>query len=180
VVPLKPSGLRPAHVAAAQRAASRRAQVRRAVTAAAAAYFLVACAAGGYLFFKSKRLKGLEAEVARLETEAGWIPFEQARWEAFQQTIDPDLYPLTTLDRIYSLMPPTGVRFKQYEDSVEIVTIQAEAQDTNAAILFRNAVANSPDLAHYEWTSTSPRVGRNKTTDFVLTGRLKKDQPVEN
>ena len=74
----------------------------------------------GFLDAQADAGTAAEAEVARLETEAGWIPFEQARWEAFQRTIDPDRFPLTTLDRIYGLMPPTGVRFKQYEDSIEI------------------------------------------------------------
>lgn len=167
----------PAPVESARLAAARRARTKKIITSVAALYAVIAIAATCWIFYKKNQVAELDAQVARLEPHAGWIPGMKTRWMDYQQTIDPETYPIETFLRIYKLLPPKGVRLTTYEDSIKTVTIVGEAQDQSVAIRFRNAIAREPSLDRYIWVGSNPTVRRNRIAVFTITGKLKEEDP---
>ena len=178
-LPLIEPVLLPQQVAEGRRLALQRKQVKRIATVATLVYAVIVVALGAKLFLKGQEVDKLRSEVAGLSKSVGWIPGMKVKWMDYQQTIDPDTYPLETLRRIYAKMPATGVRFKRYDDSLKRVVIVGEAQDQTAAIRFKNAISNSKDLKRYRWSGPPPRIGRSRTAEFTLTGVLVDDGETE-
>lgn len=173
--PLQASKLIPAQVAENRKLAARREKLKTIATVATVAYAAVVLVFAGIYFMKNRELSSLQASVNKLEQEAGWIPAMKNRWFDFQASVDANRYPVETLLRIYQILPPKGVRFKNFQVTSSRITITAEAQDSRAALRYKNALDNSPDLAHvkWDWTGGQPRRNaRTKTADFGLTGTI--------
>ena len=166
----------PAPVEVARLSAARKARAKKMVLGIAALYTFIAILAAGWIFYKKNEVAELDSQVAQLEPRAGWIPGMKTRWMDYQQTIDPNTYPIETFLRIYKLLPPKGVRLTTYEDSIESVTIVGEAQDQSVAIRFRNAIAREPSLERYVWVGSNPTVRRDRIAVFTITGKLKEEE----
>jgi len=162
----------PAQVARAHRARARRRQTAQIVMALAALYVLFFAAWGGWLYWREMRLNKDAAQADTLRPRVARVESEQARWAALEQATNPDLYPTEVFQRLVALLPPEGIRFKEFQMELDRVVISGEASSPDHALRFKAAVLGSPGLKRYTWNFPQPTILDDRRANFRAEGLL--------
>ncbi len=177
VLPAKGSKLVPAEVALLRLEQKRREKRRIILLAAAAVYLVVAGFFVVDYFLKLRELKGYQAEVATLEPKVGWMAPFRSLWDAVEESIDADRYPVELYHRVQSNLPPKGVALTSYVSEGKLITIDGASSKTADANNFGGKIFNSDLLADYEWTwlqrPTLDPKKRDQTATFRIQGKYK-------
>lgn len=170
--PEEPGKLLPAHVAQ-QRQQSQQRQQKLMMLAVGAMMYV--CFFGAWwlrLQWRDSRLSRAEAELATLQPEMEQVSQAQARWEAMEGAINPDLYPMEIFHQIVSLLPDEGIRLKEFQIDKGRIIISGEAATVNHALGFKDRLSASTALQHHTWNFPVPTIREDNRADFRAEGTL--------
>lgn len=168
-LPAAGSGLLPAQVAASRR--QQRLRQQRVLVMAAAALVYV-CFFGAWwarLQWRQSQIDAATAIVAARQPEIETIREAQANWLEMEAAIDPNLYPQEIYHQIVSLLPPEGIRLKEFEINGPKITLAGEATSVSHALSFTDKLAASEALHHYTWNSPVPSIKEDNRAEFRTT-----------
>jgi len=131
------------------------------------------------------KLRSLEAEAARLETqvnaaapEAGRAEGEQSRlretqdrWTALRPAVEARRYPLRQLNAIARCLDASVAVLTRFESKPDAVSVGGTARSAGDAYAFFNAIAADPDLGLHAWSMPQPNLSADGTATFVITGK---------
>lgn len=166
------SGLLPAQVAVSRR--QQRVRQQRVLMLAAAALVYV-CFFGAWwmrLQWRQSRLDIAAAAVTAQQPEIETIREAQANWLEMEPAIDPNLYPVEIYHQIVSLLPPEGIRLKEFEINGPKITISGEATSVSHAMNFTDKLPASLPLQRYTWNSPVPSIKEDNRAEFRSTAVL--------
>ncbi len=169
-LPTHASGLLPAQVALGRR--QKQALQRKMLMMAAAALVYV-CFFGAWwmrLQWRESKINTASAQVAAQQPEIETIREAQANWLEMETAIDPDLYPLEIYHQIVSLLPPEGIRLKEFQIDNGKIVIAGEATSVNHALGFKDKLAACQPLQRYAWNFPVPSIREDNRADFRTTG----------
>lgn len=171
-VPEAGSALLPAQVAESRR--QQRIRQQRLLMLAAAALVYV-CFFGAWwlrLQWRQSRLDTATAAVAAQQPEIETIREAQANWLEMEPALDPNLYPLEIYHQIVSLLPPEGIRLKEFEINGPKIAIAGEAASVNHAMGFADKLKASENLKRYTWNTPVPTIKEDNRAEFRTTAVL--------
>lgn len=169
-LPAHASGLLPAQVAQGRR--QQRALHQKMLMMAAAALVYV-CFFGAWwmrLHWRESKINTASAQVDAQQPEIETIREAQANWLEMESAIDPDLYPLEIYHQIVSLLPPEGIRLKEFQIDNGKIVIAGEATSVNHALGFKDKLAACQPLQRYAWNFPVPSIREDNRADFRTTG----------
>ena len=165
--------LLPSSVASARvDAAKRRTWLRLALLGAVA---LAAMIFLGITFLQKLQTEAneLTASVAATKAPAAEIKLTNDRWNALLPAIDPKRYPLVILNQVTSLLPPSGIVFREVEIKTNETEVRGEARDAQTAFTLLEDLKKHKQLGVLEWTMPQPQIRESKTATFRLQGKRK-------
>lgn len=169
-LPAQKSGLLPAQVAQGRR---QQRELQKKMLLMAAAALMYVCFFGawwGRLQWREARITAASALVDARQPEIDTIREAQANWLEMEAAIDPDLYPLEVYHQIVSLLPPEGIRLKEFQMDNGKIVIAGEATSVNHALGFKDKLAASQPLQRYAWNFPVPSIREDNRADFRTTG----------
>lgn len=169
-LPANGSGLLPAQVAQGRR--QQQALQRKMIMVAAAALVYVVFFGAWWmrLHFRESKISAASAQVAAQQPEIETIREAQANWLEMENAIDPNLYPLEVYHQIVSLLPPEGIRLKEFQIDNGKVVIVGEATSVNHALGFSDKLKACQPLQRYAWLTPVPTIREDNRADFRTTG----------
>ena len=171
-LPLESSELLPPVVATAR---TEHQKSRRQWQLTALALTLVFLAFGawvGAILLREQKLNQQLAKIAQHQPEVESARQAQLRWSALEEAVSPDHYPIEVFHQVVSLLPPEGIRFKEFSMNRETVVISGEASSLNHASKFQNDVKNSQPLQRYSFNAPQPMVQEDNRATFRIEGTL--------
>jgi hypothetical protein len=170
--PKEPGRLLPALVAQ-QRQLKQQRQQKLMMLAVGAMMYL--CFFGAWwlrLQWRDSRLSRAEAALATLQPEMDQVSQAQARWQAMEGAINPDLYPMEIFHQIVSLLPDEGIRLKEFQIDNGRIIVSGEAATVNHALGFKDRLTASAALQHHSWNFPVPTIREDNRADFRAEGTL--------
>lgn len=169
-LPAHGSGLLPAEVAQGRR---QQRALRQKMTMVAIAALIYVCFFGAWwmrLQWRESKINTASAQVDAQQPEIETIREAQANWLEMEGAIDPDLYPLEIYHQIVSLLPPEGIRLKEFQIDQGKIVIAGEATSVNHALGFKDKLAACQPLQRYAWNFPVPSIREDNRADFRTTG----------
>lgn len=166
------SGLLPAPVALSRREQSARKQRMLMLAAAALVYVCFFGAWWVRLQWRESRISHASAGVTAQQPEIDIIREAQANWLEMEPAIDPNLYPLEIYHQIVSLLPPEGIRLKEFQMDAGKIVISGEATSVNHALNFKDKLAACQPLQRYTWITPVPAIREDNRAEFRTTGTI--------
>lgn len=170
--PLEACGLLPAQVAARRQKQQRR-QNQLLVLAAAALVYL--CFFGAWwlrLQWRTSRLNHADVVMGTAQPEIDLVREAQNRWQEMEAAINPDLYPVELFHQIVSLLPPEGIRLKEFQIDGGRLIVSGEATTVNQALAFKGQLAACIPLQRYSWNFPVPTIREDNRAEFRAQGTL--------
>lgn len=171
-LPLESSDLLPPTVAQAR---VEHQKLRRQWRLAALALSLVLLAFGawvGALLLREQKLSRQLATIEARRPEVESARNAQLRWMALEEAVSPDHYPIEVFHQLVSLLPPEGIRFKEFSMNQDTMVISGEASSLIHASKFQNDVKNSQQLQRYAFNAPQPTVLDDSRATFRIEGTL--------
>lgn len=125
-----------------------------------------------YLRQRQALADSLAADVAATAAPAAEVRQTAEKWKALLPATDSRRFPLVMLQQITSLMPPSGIVFRDTEISLSEIEMRGEARNAQTAAQLVEDLAKHPNLSRYEW-SMPQQQPRDKTVSFRMQGKLK-------
>ncbi len=172
VLPQAPLSLMPAEVSLIREDRKRKRRVTRWLWAAAAVYLLFFGLWIGWLIVRQSGQDRRWAVVHEHAPRVQAIRDTEQQWEALQPSINPDQYPPETFQGIVSLLPPEGIRLKEFNLDQDRLVVAGEASSVNHALKFKADLENSESLKRYHWTFPQPTVLPDNRASFRAEGSL--------
>ncbi|WP_461784239.1 hypothetical protein [Prosthecobacter sp.] len=171
--PAHSSNLLPVQVAVKKLAHQRK---MRQMTLLAAAALIYLCFFGTWWLSIEWREVGLEKALAQISTQQPEIEIvreAQANWAEMEPAIDPDLYPAEIFHQVVLLLPPEGIRLKEFQIDGGKLVIAGEATTVNHALGFKDKLAACAPLQRYAWNFPVPRIrDEDNRAEFRAVGTL--------
>lgn len=170
--PLQSGGLLPVQVALARQQRLARRQKLMILSAAAMMYL---CFFGAWwlrLQWRETRLSRAEAALAVSQPEIDQVTTAQAHWQAMEEAINPDLYPMELFQQVVSLLPEEGIRLKEFNIANGRVLVSGEAATVNHALAFKGRLIASDEQNHHAWNFPVPSIREDNRADFRAEGTL--------
>ena len=171
--PAHASNLLPVQVAVKKLAHQRK---MRQMTLLAAAALVYLCFFGAWWLSIEWREAGLEKALAQISTQQPEIEIvreAQANWAEMEPAIDPDLYPAEIFHQVVSLLPPEGIRLKEFQIDGGKLVVAGEATTVNHALGFKDKLAACVPLQRYAWNFPVPRIrDEDNRAEFRAVGTL--------
>ena len=171
--PVHASNLLPVQVAVKKLAHQRK---MRQMTLLAAAALVYLCFFGAWWLSIEWREAGLEKALAQISTQQPEIEIvreAQANWAEMESAIDPDLYPAEIFHQVVSLLPPEGIRLKEFQIDGGKLVVAGEATTVNHALGFKDKLAACAPLQRYAWNFPVPRIrDEDNRAEFRAVGTL--------
>lgn len=171
-LPAHGSALLPAPVALGRRLKIARKQRMLMLAAAALVYLCFFGAWWGRLQWRESSLNLANAAVTAQQPEIEIIREAQSNWLDMESAIDPNLYPLEVYHQVVSLLPPEGIRLKEFQIDSGKIVIAGEATSVNHALGFKDKLAASQALQRYDWNFPVPSIREDNRADFRTTGTI--------
>lgn len=135
----------------------------------------------GWLAWQWQDLNHEETRIQRLRPEMEEVQAAQQRWLALESAVDPDSYVPEIFHRIVTLLPPEGIRLKEFSlDSAKMI-LAGEASTVAHAKKFQSDVTESPGLKKFAWNFPQPTILEDNRASFRAEGSLSKGgQPHED
>jgi hypothetical protein len=179
-LPEVPAPFLPRQVAEARVEAARRQRVLRLAGLAALAYLAIAASYGFFAVRDILTAKTLKKQRDALESVAGNVDAERARWISLLEVTHADRYPLERFFQVAKTLDEgSQVRLTKFTFEPNKLVVAGEAENIPRAINFQNLLAKDPGLADYEWDKTPPRNEKNGFAGFQVIGTLKNALPVQ-
>jgi hypothetical protein len=179
-LPEVPAPFLPRQVAEARVEAARRQRVLRLAGLAALAYLAIAASYGFFAVRDILSAKALKKQRDALESVAGNVDAERARWISLLEVTHADRYPLERFFQVAKTLDEgSQVRLTKFTFEPNKLVVAGEAENIPRAINFQNLLAKDPGLADYEWDKTPPRNEKNGFAGFQVIGTLKNALPVQ-
>jgi hypothetical protein len=158
VLPRETGRLVPAQVAAIRR--EKQAQVKKLLVyaAVAAVYVIFFGAWWAGLKWRESKLDAVAARLAAEQPEIEIVREAQQNWLDMEPAINPDLYPVEIFHQIVSLLPPEGIRLKEFQMDGDKIVVGGEATSVNHALGFKDKLAACKPLQRYVWNFPVPRI----------------------
>jgi hypothetical protein len=180
VLPEVPAPFLPRQVAEARIEAARRQRTRRLLGLAALVYAAIVAAYGFFAVRDILAARQLKAQRDALESIAGGVDGERARWLAMLDVTHADRYPLERFYQVAkTLEEGSQVRLTKFTFEPNKLVVAGEAENIPRAINYQNSLSRDPGLADYEWDKTAPRGEKNGFASFQVVGTLKNALPVQ-
>lgn len=170
VLPARTRPLLPPQVAQAWQRQARQRRQAFALGSLAAAYFLAFAAWGATLVWKSHSLDEREHRIALLRPQMQTTQAAQEQWLAVEPAVDPDTYVPEIFHRVVSLLPPEGIRLKEFGLDREKLTVAGEASTVAHAKQFQSDVTGSPGLRQFAWNFPQPTILEDNRASFRAEG----------
>lgn len=142
------------------------------LAAAALVYLCFFGAWWGRLQWRESSLNLANAAVTAQQPEIEIIREAQSNWLDMESAIDPNLYPLEVYHQVVSLLPPEGIRLKEFQIDSGKIVIAGEATSVNHALGFKDKLAASQALQRYDWNFPVPSIREDNRADFRTTGTI--------
>jgi len=128
----------------------------------------------GVLYLRQRQAlaDALTADVAATAAPAAEVRQTAEKWKALLPATDSRRFPLVMLQQITSLMPPSGIVFRDTEISLSEIEMRGEARNAQTAAQLVEDLAKHPNLSRYAW-SMPQQQPRDKTVTFRIQGKLK-------
>ncbi|WP_172683451.1 hypothetical protein [Verrucomicrobium spinosum] len=84
--------------------------------------------------------------------------------------MDPDTYVPEIFHRVVSLLPPEGIRLKEFGLDREKLTVAGEASTVAHAKQFQADVTGSPGLRQFAWNFPQPTILDDNRASFRAEG----------
>ncbi|MEI6337374.1 MAG: hypothetical protein WCQ57_02175 [Verrucomicrobiota bacterium] len=145
-------------------------KTRRVVLALAAAYLVLALAAGLHLGWLALQSRFLQNQITQLAAATSEFQPVVREWRIIGPGAETGCFPLEVLHHVVRTMPPAGICLTIYDTAEGRVTIEGEAVSASLASQFFAAVTRDKDLRHMNWQMPTPALLPNSAARFQLTG----------
>jgi hypothetical protein len=102
----------------------------------------------------------------------------EQRWKALEPAFEKDLFPLVQLSRITSALPGSGVVIREFRTSGTKFTNRG---DRLVMFSWRTSCSRickgMEGFERYQWSMPNPKVEKNNTATFVISGEPKNAGP---
>lgn len=171
LLPETPLDLLPNQVAANREAAARRQKIRNVVSLAALTYVCILLSFAGYFYWKKQEVRQLDATVADLRGQVGWIEPTANRWNALVDAISVDRFPIELFLRVLEDVPDSGMRLLDIDVNADRVLLEAEAVNRSIANRYISQLKDNPALKDYKWDHPPFKEdGKTRIVTFELKG----------
>lgn len=128
----------------------------------------------GFIYLRQRQAlaDSLAADVAATAAPAAEVRQTAEKWKALLPATDSRRFPLVLMQQITSLLPPSGIVFRDFEISLSEIEMRGEARNAQTAAQLVEDLAKHPNLSRYEW-SMPQQQPRDKTVTFRMQGKLK-------
>ncbi|TLD70125.1 PilN domain-containing protein [Phragmitibacter flavus] len=171
-LPLESSGLVPPFVAIARLAHQKRRRQMQIFAFAVAAVALLFAGWMGALMLREHKINEQMAVIEARRPEVESARTAQLRWSALEEAVTPDTYPVEVFHQIVSLLPPEGIRFKEFSMNSENVVVSGEASSLIHASTFQKALKESTPLQRYTFNAPQPTIMDDNRASFRIEGNL--------
>jgi hypothetical protein len=171
-LPRESSGLLPPEVAIARLAHQKRKRQVQLLTLAATTVALMFACWIGALWLREHRLDQQMAMIEHKRPEVESARTAQLRWSALEEAVSPDTYPVEVFHQIVSLLPPEGIRFKEFSMNIDNVIVSGEASSLIHASKFQKDLKESVPLQRYTFNAPQPTVMDDNRASFRIEGTL--------
>lgn len=172
-LPLIPSGLLPSLVAIKRQA--RKQQRRQLLFLFSFISLLVVgfSAWASWLGVKEKRVNQSFEQINALHPKVEEVQRAQLKWWALEQAINQDKYPIEVFRQIVSLLPPEGIRFKEFKMDSEKLIISGEASSLIHASKFQSDLKANIALQRFSLNAPQPTILDDNRANFRIEGTTK-------
>ncbi len=170
LLPETPLDLLPNAVAANREAAVRRQKIQNGVSLAGLSYFLLLAGFAAFYFWRLQEVKKLQSTVSNLEEEVGWIQPTADRWNALEDAIRVDRYPIELFLRVLDDMPNSGVRVLDIDINTDRIMLRGEAVNRTMANRYISQLKNNSSLEDYNWDHPPFKMDKTGIVEFQLKG----------
>jgi len=123
--------------------------------------------------WREARLDAALAQISTQQPEIEIVREAQANWAEMEPAIDPDLYPAEIFHQVVSLLPPEGIRLKEFQIDGGKLVVAGEATTVNHALGFKDKLAACEPLQRYAWNFPVPRIrDEDNRAEFRAVGTL--------
>ena len=171
LLPEEMLGLVPNVVASNRQAAARAAKICNFISAAALIYMLILAGFAAFLFWKKREVKDLSVNVQNLKDEVGWIEPTANRWNALDDAINVERYPIDLFLRVLEDMPEKGVRVLDIDINVDRVLLKGEAVNRSIANRYISQLKANKKLQDFEWDHPPFKMDKSGIVTFEVKGK---------
>jgi hypothetical protein len=126
---------------------------------------------------KSRKIESIERQLSITEPDVERIQMVEQRWKALEPAFEKDLFPLVQLSRITSALPGSGVVIREFKTSGRSSRIVGQARDVQLANQLLEDLQVMEGFERYQWSMPNPKVEKNNTATFVISGEPKNAGP---
>lgn len=167
------SDLLPAGVAAMKK--TRESRARQLMIFAMAALLYVSFFGAWWLGieWRGSRIEAENERLTLLQPQVDAVREAQTRWYEMEPAIEPDLYPVEVFHQVVALLPPEGIRLKEFQMDNGKLVIAGEATSVNHALGFKDKLAACAPLQRYTWNFPVPRIrDEDNRAEFRAVGNI--------
>lgn len=141
------------------------------------AAFIVYCVAAVWIWVKSRNtaaeVRSLERQISIVEPDVEHIQQVEQRWKRLEPAFEKSWFPLVQLSRITSALPGSGVVVREFRTSGRSIRVTGQARDVQLANRLLEDLQAMEEFSSYNWTMPNPKVEKNNTATFVISGEPK-------
>ncbi|TLD71297.1 hypothetical protein FEM03_07135 [Phragmitibacter flavus] len=168
--PAKPCGLLPASAATARIQQRKQRQQLRALLALLGVLVFGFAAWAGWLMWQEQQLNRSFTQIHARQPEVERVQQAQVQWWALEPAVNRDNYPLEVFREIVALLPPEGIRFKEFSMDLEKVVISGEATSLIHASKFQSDLKTAASLKRFAFNAPQPTILDDNRANFRVEG----------
>lgn len=123
--------------------------------------------------WRGSRIEAENERLTLLQPQVDAVREAQTRWYEMEPAIEPDLYPVEVFHQVVALLPPEGIRLKEFQMDNGKLVIAGEATSVNHALGFKDKLAACTPLQRYTWNFPVPRIrDEDNRAEFRAVGNI--------
>ena len=170
LLPEQPLEILPNIVASNRQSAAKAAKIRNAISAAALVYLLILAGFAAFLVWKKRQVEDLSVSVQNLKNEVGWIEPTANRWNALDDAINVERFPIDLFLRVLEDMPEKGVRVLDIDINLDRVLLKGEAVNRSIANRYISQLKANKKLQDYTWDHPPFKMDKSGIVTFEVKG----------
>ncbi|MDF1861686.1 MAG: hypothetical protein P1U87_15825 [Verrucomicrobiales bacterium] len=145
------------------------------------AVLIAYCVAAAWMWVSARNtaneIESMERQLSILEPDVERIQQVEQRWNVLEPAFEKTWFPVVQLSRLTSALPGSGVVIREFRTNSRNIRVIGQARDVQLANQLLEDLQGMKEFAAYDWSMPNPKVEKNNTATFVISGGPKNAEP---